>query len=648
MSALFDDVAGAINPERLGPATVMELDAIEMLKKLPDESVDLIVTDPAYESLEKHRAVGTTTRLKKSDGSSNEWFPIFPNHRFPTFFAECYRVLAKNAHFYMFSDQETMHVVKPMLEAARLRFWKFLVWDKCIDPSTPVWTERGVIPAEDVRAGDRVASPDGARVDVLAVRRTRAPATRIEFDDGSSLFTALDHRFALATGGEIEAGVITPDTRIAFASPGMTSCAELRLRDILPREELALELPDRNHCLFCGEKFESPRGSAAHQARYCEHARSKESMARAIDVPLKRLQYWMSVGALPVAWAEHLGIEPVASGRCRYVGANDRGRWLPDRIVLDEFWGRVVGLYAAEGSRTQAGVAFTLHRDEKHLAALVGRAARSLGVRAIPRPGNGEGLVVNVSYSAMRALMLHFVGGDRAPDKFFKTAVYDAPEAFRRGVLAGLLEGDGHWSHEEQRETLNTSSLDLACFAFRELKRSGQLPTISSFSNEGAGGWRVRVDPRGRSTTTGAVVTTNEPVGERPLIDIAIDSSDQLFVLGTGVVTHNCRIGMGYHYRGQHELILFCEKGRRPLNDLGVPDIIRCPRITKAYPTEKPSKVSEILVLQSSDQGEVVVDPFCGSGSVGDAATSNGRRFLGGDISAKAVACARARLGLEG
>lgn len=38
--------------------------------------------DPPYESLEKHRAIGTTTRLKHSKASSNDWFTIFPNARF--------------------------------------------------------------------------------------------------------------------------------------------------------------------------------------------------------------------------------------------------------------------------------------------------------------------------------------------------------------------------------------------------------------------------------------------------------------------------------------------------------------------------------------------------------------------------------------
>ena len=42
-------------------------DAVDWLRGQPAESIDLLVTDPAYESLEKHRAVGTTTRLKHSN-----------------------------------------------------------------------------------------------------------------------------------------------------------------------------------------------------------------------------------------------------------------------------------------------------------------------------------------------------------------------------------------------------------------------------------------------------------------------------------------------------------------------------------------------------------------------------------------------------
>lgn len=101
-------------------------DCVSLLKAMPPESVDLIVTDPAYESLEEHRRIGTTTRLTKA------WFDIFPNSRFPELFAEFHRVLKPNTHCYVICDQKTMFAIKPMGEAAGFRFWKPIVWDKLL------------------------------------------------------------------------------------------------------------------------------------------------------------------------------------------------------------------------------------------------------------------------------------------------------------------------------------------------------------------------------------------------------------------------------------------------------------------------------------------------------------------------------------
>ncbi|MPS31013.1 MULTISPECIES: site-specific DNA-methyltransferase [unclassified Salinivibrio] len=112
---------------------VFKDDAVNWLSTLADASVDLLVTDPPYESLEKHRKIGTTTRLKVSQGSSNQWFDIFPNERFESLLSEVYRVLKKNSHFYLFCDQETMFTIKPIAEKVGFRFWKPIVWDKvCI------------------------------------------------------------------------------------------------------------------------------------------------------------------------------------------------------------------------------------------------------------------------------------------------------------------------------------------------------------------------------------------------------------------------------------------------------------------------------------------------------------------------------------
>jgi len=105
-------------------------DAVSFLGNLHDGCVDLCITDLPYESLEKHRAKGTTTRLKHSKGSSNDWFDIFPNARFEELFGEVHRVLKPNTHFYFFCDEDTKDVAKPIGKAAGFTFWKAIIWDK--------------------------------------------------------------------------------------------------------------------------------------------------------------------------------------------------------------------------------------------------------------------------------------------------------------------------------------------------------------------------------------------------------------------------------------------------------------------------------------------------------------------------------------
>jgi site-specific DNA-methyltransferase (adenine-specific) len=123
-----------INPAKPMPDPISfainQSDAVEWLRSLASDSIDLVITDPPYESLEKHRAIGTTTRLKQSKSSSNSWFQIFPNDRFEELFVEVHRVLKRDRHFYLFCDAETMFVAKPIAEAAGFKFWKPLVWDK--------------------------------------------------------------------------------------------------------------------------------------------------------------------------------------------------------------------------------------------------------------------------------------------------------------------------------------------------------------------------------------------------------------------------------------------------------------------------------------------------------------------------------------
>ena len=114
------------------------------------------------------------------------------------------------------------------------------------------------------------------------------------------------------------------------------------------------------------------------------------------------------------------------------------------------------------------------------------------------------------------------------------------------------------------------------------------------------------------------------------------------------IVWDKKQIGMGYHYRSRYEFILFFEKGKRRLHDLGVADILEEKRVRNGFPTEKPVALLRTLVSQSSELGELVIDPFTGSGSTGVAALKLERNFAGNDVSERAIELARSRFAQSG
>jgi len=62
------------------------------------------------------------------------------------------------------------------------------------------------------------------------------------------------------------------------------------------------------------------------------------------------------------------------------------------------------------------------------------------------------------------------------------------------------------------------------------------------------------------------------------------------------------------------------------------------------YPTQKPVALLERIVAASSNEGDVVLDPFCGCGTTIDAAVRLNRRWLGIDITYIAVDLIEKRL----
>lgn len=100
-----------------------------------------------------------------------------------------------------------------------------------------------------------------------------------------------------------------------------------------------------------------------------------------------------------------------------------------------------------------------------------------------------------------------------------------------------------------------------------------------------------------------------------------------------------------YGYR--HELILFAHKGRRYLNgrrDGNVLAFNRVPTKAMLHPTEKAVSLLEYLILKSTNEGEMILDPFMGSASTCVAAKNLGRNYIGIELERVWYDIARQRL----
>lgn len=62
------------------------------------------------------------------------------------------------------------------------------------------------------------------------------------------------------------------------------------------------------------------------------------------------------------------------------------------------------------------------------------------------------------------------------------------------------------------------------------------------------------------------------------------------------------------------------------------------------YPTQKPEHIIENLIKVHSNKGDTIVDPFCGSGTVGAVAKRLGRQWVMGDANLGAITTTKKRL----
>lgn len=105
------------------------------------------------------------------------------------------------------------------------------------------------------------------------------------------------------------------------------------------------------------------------------------------------------------------------------------------------------------------------------------------------------------------------------------------------------------------------------------------------------------------------------------------------------------------YYMKNCEFIAFFRKGfAKSINNMGTKTVIEVDNIigNKIHPSEKPIELMEILIENSTNENEIVLDPFMGGGSTGIACKNLNRNFIGIELDEEYFKIAEERINNKG
>lgn len=109
--------------------TLYNKDCLEVMKTLPDESIDLIVTDPPYKMMARGNHGNTGGMLAKKIGMSGRVFQ-YNDIDCTQYAPEFYRILKDGSHCYVMTNHiNLIHMLNTFTKEG-FHFIKSLIWDK--------------------------------------------------------------------------------------------------------------------------------------------------------------------------------------------------------------------------------------------------------------------------------------------------------------------------------------------------------------------------------------------------------------------------------------------------------------------------------------------------------------------------------------
>ena len=218
----------------------------------------------------------------------------------------------------------------------------------------------------------------------------------------------------------------------------------------------------------------------------------------------------------------------------------------PEAIPEETAW--FLGMYLAEGSRSGSAIQIAGHMREveriERLRAIAEYYGGSLTYKI-----HGNHLTIRMYGGLLHALVDQYIGGDNAKTKGLKVRCWQHSNTWLKSLLAGYLDGDGHWDESNKRWRLGFTrnynlERDLRVMCARlglslTLKLStatyqgGELPAFR-------GEIRMDVSDHHNNKPRTEIVEIRK-ARCREVYDIGVEDEPHLFALASGILTHNSK-----------------------------------------------------------------------------------------------------------
>ena len=244
---------------------------------------------------------------------------------------------------------------------------------------------------------------------------------------------------------------------------------------------------------------------------------------------------------------------------------------LPD---ADTGW--FVGLYMAEGSRSGKMIQFAGHLEERARLERLRRIATAYDGQANVYQTSEAGATINLSGAVLHGILNRYLSGTSAKNKRLRFTVWQRSDEFLSGVLAGYLEGDGHFDAKNQRWRLGFTRNDEWAADLRTLCARLGLPlrlarrTARAFGKDWPiwkGDLRLERSAHANARKDGEVVALRASRA-RHFYDVGVADEPHTFALASGVLTHNSKPNglpesVTDRTRDSHEYwFMLCKEGR--------------------------------------------------------------------------------------